>query len=177
MRHDAGHPRSRSSTSGLRPKTSSRRADSFVILEAKLIVIGEHASFRAIVDAGGDQLLSRSVPQEVLLAAVDAWIRRVTRRAASRVVGPFTIDYATRSASLEGRKLMLRPAAFRLLCRLLEAPNRVVLLQTLLMETSRGYGLVGNLRPHVHEIRRELGPQYRKCLRAVRGCGYLVEVG
>jgi len=103
-------------------------------------------------------------------------------RATPLEIGGLSIDAAGRSASLDGKPLMLSPKEFDLLVYLAEHLGQVVTKRTLAAEVwNQPYG--GSDKTfdvHVHWLRRKLGEtaDHPKYLHRVRGVGVkLVDPG
>ena len=138
----------------------------------------------ALLDAGADDYLVKPFTSRQLEARIRAVLRRTDAppRATPLVVGGLSIDSAGRSASLDGRPLMLSPKEFDLLVYLAEHLGQVVTKRTLAAEVwNQPYG--GSDKTfdvHVHWLRRKLGEtaDHPKYLHRVRGVGVkLVDPG
>ena len=138
----------------------------------------------ALLDSGADDYLVKPFSSRQLEARIRAVLRRADVKAPSTplVVGGLCIDTAGRSASLDGRPLVLSPKEFDLLAYLAEHLGQVVSKRTLAAEVwNQPYG--GSDKTfdvHLHWLRRKLGetaerPRY---LHRVRGVGVkLVDPG
>ena len=138
----------------------------------------------ALLDAGADDYLVKPFTSRQLEARIRAVLRRTDAppRETPLVVGGLSIDAAGRSASLDGRPLMLSPKEFDLLVYLAEHLGQVVTKRTLAAEVwNQPYG--GSDKTfdvHVHWLRRKLGEtaDHPKYLHRVRGVGVkLVDPG
>ncbi|HET7357020.1 MAG TPA: response regulator transcription factor [Nocardioidaceae bacterium] len=131
----------------------------------------------ALLDAGADDYLVKPFTSRQLEARIRAVLRRTDAppRPAPLVVGGLCIDPAGRSASLDGRPLLLSPKEFDLLAYLAEHLGQVVTKRTLAAEVwNQPYG--GSDKTfdvHVHWLRRKLGEtaDHPKYLHRVRGVG------
>ena len=138
----------------------------------------------ALLDSGADDYLVKPFSSRQLEARIRAVLRRADAKtpAAPLVVGGLSIDTGGRSASLDGRPLVLSPKEFDLLAYLAEHLGQVVSKRTLAAEVwNQPYG--GSDKTfdvHLHWLRRKLGetaerPRY---LHRVRGVGVkLVDPG
>jgi two-component system OmpR family response regulator len=162
---------------------------------ARLCVIDQDdadARIRAL-DAGDDDCLSRPYAPRELLARIAAVLRRRHHRAAlapaaaSAVETARTITFGDwrynsgqrRLCVPGGQEVELSPAESRLLLTFLDHP-RAVLSRDALMSVARGHGFEAYERSIdllVSRLRQKLRDDARqpRCIRTVRGVGYLFE--
>lgn len=126
--------------------------------------------------SGADDFVTKPFSVRVLLARVEAVLRRASRPADGRQVltlGPVTVDLQTHDATLEGQPLRLTLTEFRLLSSLIGAEGRVLSRQVL-MSRAMGPGVTVTERTidvHITAVRKKLG-RYAGMIRTVRGVGY-----
>ncbi len=130
------------------------------------------------LDAGADDYVTKPFSIKVLMARVDATLRRAARDgAASAIVelGPIRIDLDRHEAGISGESIRLTLTEFRLLAALMQAPGRV-LSRRGLISNAIGPGITVTERTidvHVAAIRRKLGAQ-GSMIQTVRGVGYRI---
>ncbi|MFI4872476.1 MAG: response regulator [Phycisphaerales bacterium JB061] len=130
------------------------------------------------LDAGADDYVTKPFSIKVLLARVDAVLRRASKEAgASSIVelGPVRIDLDRHEASCAGESIKLTLTEFRLLAALMQAPGRV-LSRRGLISNAIGPGITVTERTidvHVAAIRKKLG-EYGSMIQTVRGVGYRI---
>jgi two-component system phosphate regulon response regulator PhoB len=129
---------------------------------------------------GADDYVTKPFSMSVLVARIDALLRRV---AASRLpggvlkVGPLLIDQDRHVVEVDGQALSLTLTEFKLLTALVAAKGRV-LTRNQLMDQAMGLDAIVTDRTidvHMTALRRKLG-KARGCIRTVRGVGYRLEV-
>lgn len=130
------------------------------------------------LDAGADDYVTKPFSIKVLLARVDAVLRRAARDgSASSIVtlGPVRIDLDRHEASSAGEGIKLTLTEFRLLAALMQAPGRV-LSRRGLISNAIGPGITVTERTidvHVAAIRKKLG-EHGSMIQTVRGVGYRI---
>ena len=137
----------------------------------------EEADVVAGLTIGADDYVTKPYSTKVVLARVDALLRRVnspTDGSSTLVtVGPLAADLAVHSITLESVELKLTLTEFKLLVALMQAPKRVLARNDLISRVM-GAGIVITSRTidvHIAAIRKKLG-QYGDMIRTVRGVGY-----
>jgi DNA-binding response OmpR family regulator len=125
---------------------------------------------------GADDHLAKPFLYAELLARIRAVLRRAEGRPARGVlrVGELTVDPATRTVRLAGRRVELSAKEFALLHALAEEPSRVYRKQELLRDVW-GFLSAGNTRTldaHACRLRKKLRPSTRSWVVNVRGVGY-----
>lgn len=126
---------------------------------------------------GGDDYVTKPFSMKVLLARVEAMLRRSERRGrpSDRVLrlGAVALDLETHEATLEGQPIPFTLTEFRLLSALIEADGKV-LTRRALMGHAMGPGVTVTERTidvHITSIRRKMGP-WGQHIKTVRGVGY-----
>jgi len=114
------------------------------------------------LEAGADDYVSPSATESLIVAKVNAGLRRLKRAAgpdeASVTCRDLDINPQTHEASINSRPLSLTPTEFRLLYELAISEGRVVTrqaLETMIWGESGKY-YVDILRKHVQRLRRKL---------------------
>lgn len=125
---------------------------------------------------GADDYITKPFSVKVLLARVEAVLRRASRAgtegAPLRLAG-VQIDLATHEVTVDGEPARLTLTEFRLLAALAQANGRV-LSRHHLMSKAMGPGVTVTERTidvHMTAIRKKLG-KYGSLIRTVRGVGY-----
>ncbi len=127
---------------------------------------------------GADDYVTKPFSMNVLLARIDAMLRRASSGSAAsdarRVrAGPIELDTGTHEAFHDGETLKLTLTEYRILASLMMAGGRV-LTRAMLMSRAMGPGVTVTDRTidvHVTSIRKKLG-RSASMLRTVRGVGY-----
>jgi DNA-binding response OmpR family regulator len=143
-----------------------------VMLTAK----GEEVDQLVGLTVGADDYVTKPFSTKVLLARVEAVLRRTARPVDGREVvtlGPITLDMQTHDATVDGEPVKLTLTEFRLLSSLMAANGRV-LSRALLMSRAMGPGVTVTERTidvHITAVRKKLGP-HAGIVKTVRGVGY-----
>lgn len=130
------------------------------------------------LDAGADDYVTKPFSIKVLLARVDAVLRRSSKEAgASSIIelGPVRLDLDRHEATSAGESIKLTLTEFRLLAALMQAPGRV-LSRRGLISNAIGPGITVTERTidvHVAAIRKKLG-DFGSMIQTVRGVGYRI---
>jgi len=126
---------------------------------------------------GADDYVPKPFSMKVLMARIDAVLRRTTRPAAPEIkllaVGSVQVNPETHEAFLDGDVMKLTLTEFRLLSSLVQANGRV-LSRAALMNRAMGPGVTVTERTidvHVTSVRKKLGSK-SAMLKTVRGVGY-----
>jgi two-component system, OmpR family, KDP operon response regulator KdpE len=131
----------------------------------------------SVLDAGADDYVVKPFSAETLDARIRAVLRRTTvsPEAEPHVVGDLVVDPRTRTATLAGRALELRPREFDLLAFLAARPGEVVPKRTLMAEVwQMPYGGADKtVDVHLSWLRNKLGESAAepRLLHTVRGVG------
>ena len=128
---------------------------------------------------GADDYLTKPFSMRVLVARVQALLRRADRAAAAPGdvlrAGPLRVDRATRRVVHRGAEVHLTPTEFDLLLCLAGAPG-TVFSRAQLLERIWDWTDASRTRAvdsHIKALRRKLGPDL---IRTVHGVGYSLEV-
>jgi DNA-binding response OmpR family regulator len=129
---------------------------------------------------GADDYVTKPFSTAVLVARIEAVLRRHTREAVEQpvvVAGPIRVLTASRQVFVGQESIELTPAEFAILACLVKAKGAVVsrqqLVQRIGSENVRSAERIINV--HVSALRKKLGPA-RKYIKTVHGAGYRVEV-
>jgi DNA-binding response OmpR family regulator len=134
------------------------------------------------LEFGADDYLPKPFEPRELVARMQAVLRRGTPHDEDLVrVGPLEMNWATQSASLEGRRVGLTTAEFELLGLLVRNRGRV-LTRDRIMEAVRGMDADAydrSIDVLVSRVRQKLGDDARRSrfIRTVRGVGYSFMAG
>lgn len=145
-----------------------------IMLTAK----GEEVDQLVGLAVGADDYIPKPFSMKVLLARIEAVLRRTGRGAGpgetrALVVGPVRLDLETHEATVAGEPVKFTLTEFRLLSSLMQAGGRV-LGRAALMSKAMGAGVMVTDRTidvHVTSIRKKLGPA-AGIIKTVRGVGY-----
>lgn len=158
-----------------RLRTNPQTADlPIVMLTAK----GEEVDQIVGLTVGADDYIPKPFSMKVLLARIEAVLRRSGRSSAPAEqrllsMGPVQVNLETHEASVDGELVKLTLTEFRLLASLIQASGRV-LSRGVLMSKAMGPGVMVTERTidvHVTAIRKKLGPA-SPIIKTVRGVGY-----
>ena len=147
------------------------------ILLVMFSTMGEAEDMIAGLQLGADEYLPKPFSTEMLIARVQALLRRCR---SSQVARPLqfrelSLTKASRQVTIEGRELALTKTEFQLLTLLLENRGEVVtyndILTHILGYSSELDDLHKNIFFHVASLRKKLG-DYRGHIKTVRGFGY-----
>ncbi len=127
---------------------------------------------------GADDYVTKPYSTKVVLARVDALLRRSTTAdqaggGAQVTVGPLAADLSLHTITLDAVELKLTLTEFKLLVALMQAPKRVLARHDLISRVM-GPGIVITSRTidvHIASIRKKLGI-HGDMIRTVRGVGY-----
>jgi len=153
-----------------------------LILSAK----GDEGDIVAGLELGADDYLTKPFQMAVLVARINALLRRVNMHAEQAAmpprqmeVGPITIDPERYQVFVEGEPITLTITEYRLLVALVQAEGRVLTRNQLIDKAIGTDAIVTDRTIDVHltALRGKLGPG-REMIQTVRGIGYrLVESG
>lgn len=125
---------------------------------------------------GADDYIAKPFSMKVLLARVEAVLRRSSRakpESHNLVLGPVEVNLETHEALVGGESLKLTLTEFRILTSLMQAEGKI-LSRAALMSKAMGPGVTVTERTidvHVTAIRKKLG-EAGAMIRTVRGVGY-----
>ncbi len=131
------------------------------------------------LELGADDYLAKPFEPRELLARMQAVLRRTaSEQTQERVrIGALDVNWATRSAHMEGRDLALTNTEFELLGLLVRNRSRVLTRDRIINET-RGIDWEAydrSIDVLISRLRQKLGddPKHPAFIRTVRGAGYL----
>lgn len=158
-----------------RIRTGPRTADVPIIM---LTAKGTEADQLAGLNVGADDYVAKPFSMRVLLARIEAVLRRIATPAGSPpgkllTLGGIVLDTQTHQATVDDQPIKLTLTEFRLLCALIQASGRI-LSRAVLMQKAMGPGVTVTERTidvHVTAIRKKLGSHAGK-IKTVRGVGY-----
>lgn len=128
---------------------------------------------------GADDYVTKPFSMSVLLARVDAILRRTVSAAPARGMlkfGPLMIDQPRHQVEVNGKPVPLTLTEFKLLTALAAARGRVLSRNQLMDQAISPDAVVADRTIDVHlvSLRRKLGPA-RDMIETVRGVGYRFE--
>jgi two-component system response regulator CpxR len=136
------------------------------------------------LEIGADDYLPKTFSTRELLARLRAVTRRTNRRAngedpnAEIIIGPLCVQPFSRTAILNGEKLVLTPVEFELLLSLAQACGRVKTREQLLdCVSDRNYDVFDrSIDVHISALRRKLGddPKNPRFIKTLRAAGYML---
>jgi len=156
------------------PKTTSIP---ILMLTAK----GEETDQIAGLQVGADDYVTKPFSMKLLLARVEALLRRNRSQSAAEdtkdvlTLGPVRLDLSNHEAWVGGKPIKLTLTEFRLLATLLRKPGKAIR-RADLMYSAMGPGVLVTARTidvHMAAIRKKLG-ESGGMIRTVRGVGYLL---
>lgn len=155
------------------------RTDS-ALKEIPVILISVHDSevYKiTALEAGADDFVTKPFSQGELLARIKAVIRRSNRpeSQASRLVkdGRFSMDLDSRTATLDGKTLILRPKEFSILELFLKSEGKVLNRDALSHQVweHENFQNSRTIDVHIGRLRKKLG-KYGKVIQTVGKMGY-----
>lgn len=137
---------------------------------------GEEPDRVAGLEGGADDYIVKPFSPKELLARVHAVLRRRAPELGSETlgVGPLRLDTVSHEARVNGQRITLTPAEFRLLRFLMANPGRVYTRQQLLDSVWGDHVYIEErtVDAHVRRLRVALGPAAEQMVETVRGAGY-----
>lgn len=132
----------------------------------------------AALKAGADDYVVYPVDPEVLLARIQALLRRCLSFKGQKLqYKGLSLDTASRVATLDGREISLTTTEYELLLLFLRNPERV-LTRAVIMDKIWGYDFAGNyniLEVYISYLRAKLEEKgERRLIHTVRGAGYVL---
>jgi len=130
--------------------------------------------------AGGDDYLVKPFSPAVLVARVEAVLRRAAGpRTQTMTLGDLTIDLTTGKIERDGRTIMLTATELKILTTLARQPGAMVSAQQLVAEIQGHHITEREARPlmkvHVRNLRQKIeeSPEQPRHIITVRGLGYM----
>ena len=142
---------------------------------------GEETDQIAGLQVGADDYVTKPFSMKLLLARVEALLRRNRSQSAAEdtkdvlTLGPVRLDLSNHEAWVGGKPIKLTLTEFRLLAALLRKPGKAIR-RADLMYSAMGPGVLVTARTidvHMAAIRKKLG-ESGGMIRTVRGVGYLL---
>lgn len=129
-------------------------------------------------DIGADQYVTKPFSFKVLMAKVDAILRRtMPQQSETLELGGVSIDKEAHAVSIDNEEVYLSVKEFDLLCYLAENQG-ITLSREKILDNVWNFDYFGDARTidtHITKLRKKLG-NYGKYLSTVRGIGYKFEV-
>lgn len=147
--------------------------------------LDDSGSIISALNSGGDDYVVKPVTYDVLLARVEANIRRrsfyrerdTSAKEAEklRVFRRFTIDLSRRAVIQNGRDVELSSTEYALLLYLSAHPDTLLLYNDLYSNVwnNESLGDVRTVMVHISNLRKKLDPGRAGLIRTVRGAGYV----
>lgn len=160
--------------------TLCRRIREFSRVPILMLTARDDVTDRVVgLDLGADDYLAKPFEPRELLARIQAVLRRSQPPEPGEKirVGALDINWAKRSAAIDGRELALTSAEFELLALFVHNRGRI-LSRNRIMDQTRGVdwdAFDRSVDVHISRLRQKLGddPKHPMFIRTVRGSGYL----
>jgi two-component system phosphate regulon response regulator PhoB len=127
------------------------------------------------LSVGADDYVTKPFSPKVLLARIEAVLRRTTESGAPTLLtlGPIHMDLDTHEVTVDGKACALTPTEFRLLAALIQASGRVLTREQMIARgMGPGIAVTGRaIDVHIAAVRRKLG-EHERLVQTVRGVGY-----
>ena len=131
------------------------------------------------LNAGADDYVTKPFSPRELVSRIKAVLRRQSSAAVlpELKAGAITLDAKSHLVQVDGSKVDIGPAEFRLLCFLMEYPERIFSRNQLLNQVWGDHTVLEERTVDVHimRLRRRLGPS-AACIKTMRGVGYMLKV-
>jgi two-component system KDP operon response regulator KdpE len=132
------------------------------------------------LELGGDDYISKPYDNNILLARIQAQLRRTPKPSVSEELvfdgGNFRVNFISREVRVRGNPVHLTPKEFNLLGVLARSAGRVISRTELVKEAwGPEYGdAIDSLKLYIHYLRQkvEQDPQHPKYILTSRGVGY-----
>lgn len=155
-------------------RTLKKRSATSKVPVIMLTAKGEEADVVKGLEAGADDYVTKPFSPRVLLARVQAVLRRLGAETTGTVtVGGVSLDPERHSVSVDGEAVELTATEFKLLALLLSRPGRVFTRQQIIERIHEGFAGVTDRSVDVQVValRRKLGNRGDRIF-TVRGVGY-----
>lgn len=149
-----------------------------------VLLTSQYSGDQLRIDAlnlGGDEFVVKPFSFDLLLARINAHIRRYKRAFPVNerhllLYQDLEIDPSTHSVKSYGKEVILSIKEFQLLVTLAKSPNRVFHTKTLydLIWTDAGLGDIRTVMVHIYNLRQKIEkkPREPRYIHTVRGVGY-----
>jgi len=166
--------------SGLELTRSLKRAkDTEEIPVIMLTARAEEQDKVSGLEGGADDYIIKPFSPRELVSRIKAVLRRQSSAAVlpELKAGAITLDAKSHLVQVDGSKVDIGPAEFRLLCFLMEYPERIFSRNQLLNQVWGDHTVLEERTVDVHimRLRRRLGPS-AACIKTMRGVGYMLKV-
>lgn len=147
-----------------------------IMLTAKASEADELKGF----ELGVDEYISKPFSPKILVARVEAVLRRSNAMAAEEVIyaGDIVIDKSAHQVTIEGKTIELSYKEFELLTYFAENQG-IALSREKILNNVWNYDYFGDARTidtHVKKLRSKLGEKGGECIKTIWGMGYKFEV-
>ena len=147
-----------------------------IMLTAKSAESDELTGF----DLGADEYISKPFSPKILVARVDAILRRTNQAEEGHALeaGAIVVDRAAHIVTIEGKQIELSYKEFELLTYFMENQG-LALSREKILNSVWNYDYFGDARTidtHVKKLRSKMG-SYGECIKTIWGMGYKFEVG
>ncbi|GAB1445593.1 MAG: response regulator transcription factor [Cyclobacteriaceae bacterium] len=128
-------------------------------------------------DVGGDDYIAKPIRPRVLIARINALLKRKHREEVHEPVltlGDLSIDMGKRTVDLKGQTIHLPKKEFELLCLLASKPGRIFTRDEIYLNIWGSTLQVGDrtLDVHIRKLREKIGEKY---IKTSKGTGYGID--